>query len=441
MRNTTLLACAATLAACGEQNVTVGDFQEVLVLPAVPSRNLDILFVIDTSPSMLDEQEALVASFPRMMDSLSTLQGGLPNLHIGVITTDMGVQNSNGVLPPDITDGPVGPGACVGVGDDGALRSIVELAGVPYISDVEASDGTRVQNFTGALRDVFGTLATVGANGCGFEQPLAAVRRALDNPLNAGFVRADANLAVIIISDEDDCSAAHHEFFTIDGIDSFQCTKFGVTCDNGGATPDAMAQTGAKSDCHENATSTLIDDVAPYVDMLVDLKQGDPYRVMVAAIVGNPEPVSVELRAQPGSDPIAMVPMLSHACSSQLGWADPAVRIARLVDAFHNRGVVTSICDSQLELPLTSIGHTAKKLMGDPCVDVALVRPSCSVLDGPVGEERPMQACDSDTADNCWRLVSDESLCSMGADHLRLEVLRSQSPLVSTYAHLRCLTP
>ena len=43
-------------------------------------------------------------------------------------------------------------------------------------------------------------LASVGASGCGFEQHLEAVHRALaDNPANAGFLRDDANLAVILV--------------------------------------------------------------------------------------------------------------------------------------------------------------------------------------------------------------------------------------------------
>lgn len=435
MRNLTWLACFAALVACNDQNVTVGDLQEVLVLPAVPNRNLDILFVVDSSPSMLEEQAALTASFPLMMDTLSTLQGGLPDLHIAVVTTDLGVQNSNAVIPPGVGSG---PGGCVGTGDDGALRTIPELGSMRYIEDIEGNNGTRVRNYTGALRDVFASLATVGASGCGFEQPLAAVRRALDNPLNAGFLRADANLAVVIISDEDDCSAAHEDFFGLPRIDSFQCTKYGVTCDVGGATPADMEQTGPKADCYASTTSTLVDDVQPYVDMLVDLKQGDPYRVMVAAIVGDPASVRVELRVPPGGG--TMVPALAHACSSSLGIADPAVRIAQLVDAFHNRGVVTSICDGQLELPLTSIGYTAKKLMGDPCIDAALVPSSCSVMDGPLGQERVMTACESSGSTDCWRIVPDESSCATSPGQLRLEVARTRTASSDTYAHLRCLT-
>ena len=52
-------------------------------------------------------------------------------------------------------------------------------------------------------------LAQIGATGCGFEQHLLAMRRALENnPANAGFLRDNAFLAVIFIADEDDCTFA-----------------------------------------------------------------------------------------------------------------------------------------------------------------------------------------------------------------------------------------
>ena len=65
-----LLLLASLLAACNESHVVVGDLQEVTSLKAIPNRNLDILFVVDNSPSMADKQAALAANFPKMMDVL-----------------------------------------------------------------------------------------------------------------------------------------------------------------------------------------------------------------------------------------------------------------------------------------------------------------------------------------------------------------------------------
>ena len=55
------------VAACSSSSVVVGDLQEVTSLKAVPNRDLDILFVVDNSPSMLEEQQSLAANFPRMI--------------------------------------------------------------------------------------------------------------------------------------------------------------------------------------------------------------------------------------------------------------------------------------------------------------------------------------------------------------------------------------
>ena len=55
-----------------------------------PTRELDILFMVDNSPSMDTKQEALAKTFPAMFKVLETMEGGLPDLHIGVISSDLG---------------------------------------------------------------------------------------------------------------------------------------------------------------------------------------------------------------------------------------------------------------------------------------------------------------------------------------------------------------
>jgi hypothetical protein len=226
------------LAACASRDVVVGDLQEVTSLKAVPNRDLDILFVVDNSPSMIEEQQSLAANFPLMIDALSQLDGGLPNLHIGVVTSDLGTSGSQTAPANGIG---AGPGACVGLGMAGNL---VQVGGMTehFLSDVDDGTGARMTNYTGALRDEFGMLALVGDQGCGFEQHLGAMRRALDaNPTDAGFLRPDANLAVVVLADEDDCSIADSAFFSTDTstlgpLQSFRCFRFGVECDEDTST-------------------------------------------------------------------------------------------------------------------------------------------------------------------------------------------------------------
>lgn len=59
---------------------------------------------------------------------------------------------------------------------------------------------------TANLINTFVTNATLNANGSGDERALSSFKAALDSPLNAGFLRSDSFLAVIILSDEDDFS-------------------------------------------------------------------------------------------------------------------------------------------------------------------------------------------------------------------------------------------
>jgi hypothetical protein len=437
------------LGGCGLNVIHVGDdpdeMKEVATIPSAVNRELDLLFMIDDSPSMTDKQTALLASFPKMMDQLASLDGGLPDVHIGVATSDLGTVGTNGVRAPAI--GGTAQGGCSGDGKAGVLQNVntTALAG-KFIDDIADGMGGRTRNYTGELSDVFTSIATVGANGCGFEQTLGATQRALDpvTTPNAGFIRPLANLAIVILSDEDDCTASDTtsllttDTTTLGPLQSFRCTRYGVTCDEGGTTTDEMNQVGAKSGCHASASSPNVAGVQPIVDFVKDLK-ADPSQVMVAAIVGNPDPVQIELRPPPGS--VTPVPALAHSCQyagtdGSIEVADPAVRIAQFVDAFDGRGAVTSVCDADLSLPLENIGLRAKQLMGDPCIPIALAHPenpTCTVSDGTA----PMPACGTTTGD-CWRIVSDTFRCAQSPDHLRVEIDRTSAP-TQPYAHVKCV--
>ena len=180
-------------------------------------RDVDLLFVVDNSGSMADEQSLLSKAFPELMTELRLTQGGLPNVHVGVTSTDLGT----GMFT--IT-------YCENVGGDqgNLLKGTCQNpAGVNYIIDVEPTscEITRqadrtcsdhncsashcshesttslvVDPLTGcprcrnyheeSLEEVFACLSLLGTSGCGFEQPLESMYKALDNnPQNAGFLR------------------------------------------------------------------------------------------------------------------------------------------------------------------------------------------------------------------------------------------------------------
>lgn len=130
--------------------------------------SVDVLWVVDNSGSMSEEVERLQDSFEKFMDQFVRL--GL-DWHIGVVSTDVYDPNQSG-----------------------------KLLGTPTVITTATPDPVAT----------FAATTALGSSGSGDEQGLQAARLALSEPLlsgaNAGFVRADANLAVVIVSDEDDSS-------------------------------------------------------------------------------------------------------------------------------------------------------------------------------------------------------------------------------------------
>ena len=151
---------------------------------------VDFLFVIDDSGSMSEEQVALVANFPAFIAGIEATLETVGSIHVGVTTTDEYAHN----IP-----------ACQQVG---AL--VVETAmGVcgPY------EEGGNYMTEQDDLDVAFGCAALVGTQGDSFERPMQAMVDAVtgvhadEGECNEGFVRPDALLVVVIITDESDSTS------------------------------------------------------------------------------------------------------------------------------------------------------------------------------------------------------------------------------------------
>jgi hypothetical protein len=394
----------------------------VAVLSPVPNNKVDVLFMIDDSVSSQQYRQNVADNVPAFIDRLSR-RGQLPDLHIGRISSDLGTSAASD-QPPAPQLG-TGPSACAGSGANGELQIYDAQIQGRYITDRPNSDGTREINYLGALSDVISTLIRGGSETCGFEQHLEAVHRALTNQAeNAGFVRPEANLAVILVGDEDDCSIADTAFFGTDSVTlgpvlSFRCTRFGITCDQGGATPDDMNQIGAKAACHSNEASEYLTRVADTKDFLDSLKP-DPLMVAVGAIVGDPEPVAVDLLEPPGGG--TPNPHLAHSCqypdaSNPTIVGDPAVRDVELANQF-DRHTVGTICQQDLSGPLVDIARQIDSMTGSPCLFRDIADPQDCVASDDDG---PVAACSGDSSTDCYVLVTDEATCPEG-QHLRVDV-------------------
>lgn len=365
-----VVLAAALIASCDPVTPPAEEIFDASVIPDAPRINpdapsatveangIDILFVIDNSGSMREEQASLAANFNRFVNILEQIDGGLPDIHIGVISADIGA-------------GPYGIQGCNGSGDNGILQNApvggaCETPTDPYISDFRSEDGSsRVTNYTGTLADTFACIAELGTTGCGFEQPLEAMRRALNgsNSQNAGFLRDDAALAVVIITDEDDCSVENVAMFdsdpALDNIDSnigplgsFRCFEFGVICQ-----PDNPRSAGPRTGCTARQDSAFMYDVNSYAQFLKGLKS-DPGLVLVAGIMGNPTPVVVGV--QDGE------PTLDASCMSASGDADPGVRLKAFLDGFPARNTSTTICNEDLSDALTLIADLLANVIVAP---------------------------------------------------------------------------
>jgi hypothetical protein len=462
-----LAVAVAVLAGCPNRTVGVVPPEQAPVeykdIPVQFNRDIDILFLIDDSPSMADKQANLEANFHRFVETLETIEGGLPNVHIAVATSDLGTKGADDSLPASYTISGDG-GTCSGYGKDGRFQTNGAPVQGQFLIDIANGDGTRTRNYSGDLVDVFTQMASVGQTGCGFEQHLEAIHRALDNnPANAGFLRFNAYLAVVILGDEDDCSFSHSSLLgpdvaTLGPLASFRCTRFGVACALGGSSPDQMNMPGGKDDCQSNNSKLYLTDVQRYINFLNGLK-ADPSHVIVADIGAPPTPVAVEMDGPMGSQQ----PALTHSCNyldatNTLEVGDPTVRIDQFMKGFSGRSTFQDICAQDLSPGLVQLGEVVKQVIGDPCItgtlaDVDPLEPGdqydCQVSDvtdpgQPDEVDTALPACDNadpTMATNlpCWSIVTDMQHCLAG-DHLALKVERSVTPPANTHVIAYCVT-
>ncbi len=177
--------------------------------PPGPLRaKVDIVFVVDNSGSMSEEQANLARNFPAFMNTLTAgTEPEGPDLHIAVVSSDLG--GGAGTFSP----------TCAVGGDQGLFCRGQIGAPTGFVPQdfcsrcgVDTSNGrflrTRDRNFSALATDAFSCMARLGTGGCGFEHSLGALTAGLTNPANGDFLRDDAYLAFVIITDEDDCSAA-----------------------------------------------------------------------------------------------------------------------------------------------------------------------------------------------------------------------------------------
>ena len=159
-----------------------------------------------------------------------------------------------------------------------------------------------------AWAKVFQCIAHLGDSGCGFGQPLAALDRALGADgqpppaANAGFLRPDAYLGIVIISNRDDCSVpAGSTLFSDDPaqglLTHYRCNHAGHVCSdaNGNqvAPPihppaDAVSIDGVSTvsltNCASNETGSELTPISKIVADIKSLKPDPDNQILVSAL-------------------------------------------------------------------------------------------------------------------------------------------------------------
>lgn len=164
------------------------------------NNQLDILFVVDNSGSMQPYQDNLANNFNSFIQAFVT-KGY--DFKIAVTSTQAYLSNA------------------AHTGNSNYAR---------FSDGYFSHTGIRVITpSTPNLTNVFMTNVRIGTNGAGDERAFSSFREALNNPVNSGFLRNQAFLSVIILSDEDD--------FSGDG----RCQNCGTSHNYNAATLDPVA--------------------------------------------------------------------------------------------------------------------------------------------------------------------------------------------------------
>ena len=378
-------------------------------LEHIDVRNLDLLFVVDNSGSMKEEQASLRRELPRMIERLTsgdtdgdgeTDMLPIDELHLGVVSSDMGLVGVRGI------DG------CLGIGDDGILQHGASLelrdCSAPYPAFLTSRS---VNDDAAQVASDFACIATLGTGGCGFEQQLEAGLKALwpahddgveflfdpvsgegdhghGDAENAGFLRPNHALntsliAVVLVTDEDDCSVKDPRHL-----------RPPQYLDPGNEAESKLLEQGLNVRCQLNPQNLY--ESSRYVDGLRALRPDSEGLVVLGAITGVPAELvtpaalaSVDFTdhaardafydalledpsMQPGIDGKGTV---NHdddqpraSCESPNGLAYPPVRIVETVRAFGRDAVVQSICQDDFGPAIDAILTAITRASTSACV-------------------------------------------------------------------------
>ncbi len=358
--------------------------------PAEAVTEVDVLFVIDNSGSMGTAQQQLQEGSEALVSALEA--SGL-DYRVGVTSTDNGNYwcRGSGVGTPH-NGHLVFPTSCRQRQDDfyfsGTDTDVFEAAcsercAAEQIPMAEGAPPWLSPNTIGNIdmADALACSLPLGINGCGFEQPLESMFRSVAlsdsaGTAESGFIRPDAHLVVVFVTDEVDCSynpefedavfgeTGNHEFWPqpddLPAPTSAICWNAGVRCEGTG-TPEftsceAHDKTVFGSDAE--ADEAVIYPLSRYTSLLDSIRanKAPGAGVFTFGILGVPQfyaaPQDIQYAIGPApNDPDSFQATygIGKGCSSGDFDAVPPVRLLEFTQAGDQTGVqLFSICGNDL---------------------------------------------------------------------------------------------
>ena len=460
-------------------------------VPQNEQNQIDVLFMVDNSPSMDAMQTELKARFSdffQVFQDLATA-GTYADLHIGVVTSDYGAGDTAGGGCQASPGGQNGILQAKGAAADASCQ--VPMNNQPYIEYAFNKSGTPTSNLPAGqdLVPTFTCMASVGAGGCGFEHQLESVLQALKNTKeNAGFLRPQALLAVVFVTNEDDGSAAPQVKFyestadvgTYGAYDTYRQTQYAVYCGNNPipyGTPMPLSNCTAAPNLSPAAPPTLAYDISRYTNLFTQPSSLGGVKstaddVVLFAIDGPETPVSTALitsgtglgtAPNPSYVPCGAlgtgcVQRLNHVCQNNVSpafFADPSVRLNAVVNSAKFKQT-SSICGDDLNMApdftsaLEALGKLISSQISPGCIPAKLTdlnNPQCiveDVTDNPDGTTTitSIPACSASNGKfPCWTIAPNSLCSSISPEGVGISISRNgQAAPANTNASVECST-
>jgi len=430
-----VLTCAALalpqLLGCLEHPLKLVEYDKTQVdetgIQLAVNKDVDILFVIDDSGSMAEEQALLASNFGAFIGVLEA-DDVKANYRIGITTTDMGNPRC-GKDTTTPTNGELVLSSCLDRIEDGDFvftgveppldasfactavcdKTDAELAILPTATERDPDPKPRpwLENIEGQTNipedvttlEAFQCFGPQGVAGCGFESHLESMYQALtkadtNGDPNYGFLRDKAILSVVFLTDELDCSLneAHKDVFISNKIfwnnpddplpTSAVCLRAGVECSGSGdptfesCYSQNYDESGAGGASADDAVLFPVGRYTDFIQSIEEQKREDDsgQDVLVAVIGGVPEGYAAgdaEISYSGVADDAFLDDFgIAPGCSLGEGKALPPVRLKEFAESFEvdEERNMFSICQDDYSSALSAIADKIRDQIKPACM-------------------------------------------------------------------------